>query len=308
MNGPRTAVVVVSYGSHAMLAANLPADVVTALGARVVVVDNFSTSGERAAMRALAAVQGWDLLTPAENLGFGRGMNLGVSHALDQGADVALLVNPDLRADAATLAALAETVRTDPRLMVSPRVVHPDGQVWFAGGEVRVCEGRTFTAGADSTAATGWLSGACLAVGTDLWQTTGGFDDDYFLYWEDVDLSWRWREAGGRLEVRDDLTVVHDVGGTQGAGKSATYLRYNARNRLVFAAKHLSAGDQARWAASSLRYGRLLLRRAGLGRRDLWNAGSAVRAVAAGTVAGLFFPLADAARRRTRVGGVRPGS
>ena len=43
----------------------------------------------------------------------------------------------------------------------------------------------------------------------------GGFDDEYFLYWEDVDLSYRCTRAGGALLVRQDLEVLHDVGGTQ---------------------------------------------------------------------------------------------
>jgi GT2 family glycosyltransferase len=36
-----------------------------------------------------------------------------------------------------------------------------------------------------------WLTGACLAVSKQVWQATGGFDPDYFLYWEDVDYSQR---------------------------------------------------------------------------------------------------------------------
>jgi len=86
-----------------------------------------------------------------------------------------------------------------------------------------------------------WLSGACFAMHRDLWTTVAGFDDDYFLYWEDVDLSYRVVKAGGRLAVRQDLVAVHDVGGTQHdvtqRAKSSTYYYYSCRNRLVFAAK-----------------------------------------------------------------------
>ena len=60
----------------------------------------------------------------------------------------------------------------------------------------------------------------------DLWRAVGGFDEDYFLYWEDVDLSLRLLRAGAALEVRHDLEVVHDVGATshdRAEGKSAVY-------------------------------------------------------------------------------------
>ena len=295
--GSALALVVVSYGSHAMLAENLPAGTVAALEAEVVVVDNFSTQAERVAVTDLAADRGWVLETPTQNLGFGSGMNLGVRRALSGGADVVVLLNPDLRAPAETIAALARAVRADPHLVASPRVLHPDGSVWFAGGEVRVEEGRTVTVGADAGSPHGWLSGACLAIGAEQWRATGGFDEDYFLYWEDVDLSWRARAAGGHLAVLQDLDVVHDVGGTQGSGKSTTYLHYNARNRLVFAAQHLGPRDRRRWVAASIGYARLLLRRAGYGRRDLVRAGRAVLAVLSGTLSGIGYLVRHRPRR-----------
>ena len=92
-----------------------------------------------------------------------------------------------------------------------------------------------------------WLTGACLAVSKQVWQATGGFDPDYFLYWEDVDYSQRAKAVGARLVVRNDLVVTHDVGATQGTGKSAVYLRFNSRNRLLFASKWLPKRIQRRW-------------------------------------------------------------
>jgi GT2 family glycosyltransferase len=87
-----------------------------------------------------------------------------------------------------------------------------------------------------------------------LWRSVGGFDESYFLYWEDVDLSHRVLAAGGSLEVCADATAVHSEGGTQGgehatAGepKSATYYFYNIRNRMLFAANNLGPGDVERW-------------------------------------------------------------
>ena len=72
------AIVVVSYGSAALLERNLGAR--GAVGeARVLVVDNRSTTAERERASRLAGERGWDLLAPAENLGFGGGANLGLS-------------------------------------------------------------------------------------------------------------------------------------------------------------------------------------------------------------------------------------
>ena len=65
-----------------------------------------------------------------------------------------------------------------------------------------------------------WQTGACFMATIAMWDEVGGFDDDYFMYWEDIDLSWRWREAGGTLIVRPEATAVHDAGGTQSGAAS----------------------------------------------------------------------------------------
>ncbi|AEE47162.1 glycosyltransferase family 2 protein [Cellulomonas fimi] len=267
-------IVVVSYGSASLLRANLADVDVAALRrpALVVVVDNLRGPRERADVRATAAEHGWDLVENATNAGFGAAADAGVAHAAARGCTQVVVVNPDLRADVAVLDALADAVAADPGALVSPRVVRPDGRPWFTGGVLDVAAGRTRNVEAPAVPqASGWLSGACLAADVTRWQEVGGFDDDYFLYWEDVDLSARWTAAGGTLLVRQDLVVVHDVGGTQEpAGtraKSPVYYRYNCRNRLVFAAKHLPAADVRRWLWRTPAYAWQVLLRGG--RRQL---------------------------------------
>jgi GT2 family glycosyltransferase len=125
-------------------------------------------------------------------------------------------------------------------------MIDRDGTITFAGASLDLITGRTHHAahkGRDPRRWMGWMTAACLAVHEELWQRTGGLAEDYFMYWEDVDFSMRSVRAGGTLLVRDDLTVVHDQGGTQGPrqgrAKSSLYYFYNARNRMLFAARHL---------------------------------------------------------------------
>lgn len=241
------ALVVVNYGSHALLAqnfagANLPD------GATLFVVDNFTTDDELTALTDLAAAEGWVLFSSPTNIGFGAGVNLGVDAAIVQGFQALLLVNPDLAITGEDVQNLHSQVMREPMTMASPQIVTDSGKLWFDGGFVDLESGRVRTAkGADMQAPFAWLTGACLALSSELWSRSGGFDPDYFLYWEDVDFSQRVVRAGGRLLVRHDIQVVHAVGGTQGEGKSAVYLRYNTRNRLLFAAKWLPAATVRRW-------------------------------------------------------------
>ena len=260
-----TAIVTVNYASHRLLATNEALRQAQDEGLHVVVADSYSSAGNRDAVTALCADQGWQLVPLADNPGFGSAVNAAVA-ALDATVDTLVLLNPDASAPARTLSHLADAVRDDQAAIVAPRIVRPDGSTWSEGGDILVAEGTTRTAGVRiEEASHPWLSGACLAVSRPLWERLGGFDDDYFMYWEDVDLSYRCVTGGGRVVVRRDLVVVHDVGGTQGGGraKSDLYYRYNCRNRLMFASKHLTADEIRGWISTAPSYARDVVLRGG---------------------------------------------
>lgn len=281
------ALVVVNYGSSDLLATNLPRTTGDSR-VRVVVVDSFSTVEERAVVTRLTADRGWDLLTPATNVGFGGGTNLGAAHALAEGAQVLVFLNPDAWTDPAGLTALAAAVRSDGRALAAPRIHRPDGGVYSRGVTYLHPADGTMSGQRPAPDDVPWLSGACLAVGAALWTELGGFDEDYFLYWEDVDLSWRAVEAGARLEVVDDAHVVHDEGGTQesrGRAKSETYYRYDIRNRMLFARKNLGPAGVRRWRRALPRAARAVALRGG--RRQFVEGLGPWRGVARGVVAAL---------------------
>ena len=293
----RVGLVVVNFASHDLVEANL-GGLELEIDHRVIVVDSFSSTREATALSGLAHRHGWELIAEPTNVGFGAAMNAGVARARAMECDVFVLVNPDLRIGAEVVADLAAQCRQDPRCVVSPRILRPDGSVWFAGGQVLVDSGRTITRGADSSSPGGWLSGACLALHEQVWSAIGGFDEGYFLYWEDVDLSWRCVTAGATLRVRTDLDVVHDVGGTQGVGKSAIYYRYNCRNRLVFAAKNLDRRQVVAWARTTPSYARQVINRGD--RRDTRFPWVALLSAARGSAEGLWFALVSRRGRTAR--------
>jgi N-acetylglucosaminyl-diphospho-decaprenol L-rhamnosyltransferase len=305
---PHLGIVVVNYGSSRLLEGNLAAiDRSDLPESVVVVVDSQSTASERDAVQALAERHGWLAETPDANVGFGGGMNLGVERAIAAGCSAFLLLNPDVTIDATAIAALAEASVADPMTVLSPRLTRPDGSLWFSGARLDRRTGLTrYRPDGPPNAPDRWLSGACLLVTRTCWERVGGFDDRYFLYWEDVDLSQRVLEHSGDLRVLDDVTAVHAVGGTQRAdGMSTTYCRYMCRNRLLFAATHVPRRDRLRWLALAPRYARRILlgdgRAAALRRPSL--AVSAAIGTAAGAAAVLRSFAADAAgpvRRRRR--------
>ena len=282
---PALAVIVVNYGSHELLASNLADRDLTAVPARVIVVDNYSDERELQAIRQLSDEQGWPLVESPENVGFGAGVALGVTAAQELGLTDFLFLNPDVAVPDQVLREMLCDLRSAPSTAISPVIVTEQGKAWFRGGELDLRNGSVRTSRpADMRVPFAWLTGACLGVTDELWRKADGFAPDYFLYWEDVDFSRRCVVAGGSLRVRDDLTVVHAVGATQGTGKSAIYMYYNTRNRLLFGGRWLPPRVRLRWLIHTPAQSLAILRRSGTGwyrRRDL------MAAAARGTGAGI---------------------
>ncbi|MFJ6533852.1 glycosyltransferase family 2 protein [Microbacterium sp. NPDC091662] len=286
----RLAVVVVNYASARLLQRNL---VVVAQEAQaidhealVLVVDNWSNAEERRAAREVAVANGWHLIEPESNSGFGGGVNLGVTRALAEGATDVLVINPDAHIDRDSLRRLASITAASRTTLASPVITDSDGRTWFAGIDLLLDDGtmraRRKRVDGDTQPFEPWLSGACLWITREVWELAGGFDDDYFLYWEDVDFSRRVVSAGGSLMLVEDATAVHDEGGTQRAepetsrAKSEGYYYYNIRNRMLYAVRHLDDAAVQRWRRSIPRTAREVILRGG--RRQLIQSAAPIRA------------------------------
>lgn len=295
-------VVVVNYGSSALLRQNLAATGPLGPDVRVVVVDNHSTDEERAAVTALAAESGWDLVALPDNRGFGAASNAGFARARALGCTTFCCLNPDASATPEVLDELRRASLADPLAVIAPRIVDSGGATVFAGSTLGLRDGRTGAAHSPARSrgpVEDWLTGACLVVSAEMLDRIGGYDEDYFLYWEDVDLSHRALAAGGTLVVRSDLVAVHDEGGTQeertGDAKSELYYRYNARNRLVFAARNLPRRQVLGWLLRTPRVSWEILLRGG--RRQLVQSPRPLLAVTRGTLQGVGIALVALVRR-----------
>lgn len=310
---PRPAVVVVNYGSvHLATAALRP---FAGTSWTRVLVDCWSSPAERARVVAAGSAQDWTLVLPGKNLGFGGGADAGIRAARDAGCDVSLVLNPDASLGLDAAEALVADVADDARLLVAPAVRTPQGRDWFTGAVVDMRRGRTRRGTPTGPDDVPWVSGACFAASTERLLDVGGFGPEYFLYWEDVDLSVRWTRSGGRLALRDDLTCVHDAGGTQegtargtghGRGKSPQYHYYNTRNRLLFASRHVARERWGGWLRATPGHTREVLLRGGrraVVRHPLRTLWPALR----GTAAGLRC-LATARRTEPAAAAIMPAT
>lgn len=196
-----------------------------------------------------------ELVALPANTGFTGGMNHGFARAAASGAPFALVLNNDLRLPKDFLAPLCDTLRNDPRVAaVGPGIVHPDGTVWAEGGEVGFApnalrlrrHGKPPSDRRGGPRAVGFLPGACLLLRTrDVAER--GFDDRYFMYWEDVELCERLRRAGGRIVWLPWVRVEHLAGRSSGGGRSPLRKFLMACNCVRYLRSHGTARAWAAW-------------------------------------------------------------
>jgi len=211
--------------------------------APVILVDNGSKRSNASAV--VARFPEAVLVTSQVNLGFAGGANLGIRRALAEGCDYVWLLNNDTVCEPGALATLLETAGSDERIAaVGSVLVRADGSERieaFGGGEVSLVLGLSrHTRMLRPDTGLDFLSGASLLLRCRALREVGALDEGYFLYWEDVDLSFRLRQAGWRLAVATGSRVVH-AGGASIGYFSHEWDRTFTRSAVRFFRRHAPA-------------------------------------------------------------------
>ncbi|NMR20871.1 glycosyltransferase [Cellulomonas fimi] len=179
----------------------------------LIVVEN--ASGDDSADRIRAALPHVRLVEAGANTGFAGGCNLGVSHAT--GEFVAFL-NNDARPDPGWISAAVQSLRSDRRIgSVASKVLDWDGELidyvdgsmtWFGMGYKREVE-RPDTGEWDEPKDVLFGTGAAMFVRTDVYREVGGFDERFFMFYEDVDLGWRLNLLGWTVRYEPRSVAYH---------------------------------------------------------------------------------------------------
>ncbi|PYE55650.1 glycosyltransferase family 2 protein [Deinococcus yavapaiensis] len=231
MSNPVLSIIIVSYDSRADLELCLPSLYAQNVqDIELIVVDNHTRDG--VAEWLTAHHPKVRVLLNAANTGYAGGNNLGLRHATGTWV---LFLNPDTEASPECLKRLLSTARDHPNALITPKLLQPDGTINACGNSMHFTGITTCRALSQPAASirglheTPLLSGAAILALTDVVRALGGFDERYFMYHEDTDLSLRARLLGYQLLCDAEAEVVHHYT----LGMSPRKFRFMERNRLM---------------------------------------------------------------------------
>lgn len=217
----------------------------------IIVVDNSSTDGSE---KFVDNNQGLTLIRSSENLGFGKACNLGARYAC---TEYLLFLNPDAAVYPNTLKMAIDFMASSANKKVGicgVQLVNKQGKVARSCARFPSLMGFILSAFGidrifprfghlmaewrhDATKEVDQVIGAFFFVRRELFQELGGFDERFFVYFEEVDFSLRARQIGWRSVYLADVQAFHAGGGTSDQVK-ARRLFYSLRSRLLYAHKH----------------------------------------------------------------------
>jgi GT2 family glycosyltransferase len=244
---PRLSVILVNYNDKGRIGRALDSIASAAAGIphEILVVDNASTDGSADFLEA--AYPSVTLLRNAGNAGFSRANNRGA--AASRGVDLAFLNTDVVVRPGAFDALLAELDAHPETAACGPALETPRGgfQVSFGGRRTfgrELLEKTLFNGLTGRRLATrrerrevDWVSGAFLVVRRAAFETVGGFDEGFFLYYEDIDLCLRLRAAGRRVMFAPGAFAFHEGGAVTSARPLRSRYEYR-RSQLLFYRKH----------------------------------------------------------------------
>jgi N-acetylglucosaminyl-diphospho-decaprenol L-rhamnosyltransferase len=239
---PDIDVVIVTYNSaHVItdLLDSLPA-ALDELSADVVVVDNGSTDGTAELLES----RGDCRIVRSANVGYAAGINRGVREAA--GADRILILNPDTRLQERSVDPLVQALREPRTGIVAPLIQSATGKLELSlrreptllrglglarTGSAVFSEYVSEVAEYDKPHVVDWALGAVLLMSRECFEALGGWDESYFLYSEETDLSLRARDIGLLTRFEPHSVAVH-IGGQSGRNNKTHAMQIVNRVRL----------------------------------------------------------------------------
>lgn len=212
-----------------------------------IVVDNGSVDDSIAQIRA--AFPDIDLLQNAENKGFAGGVNVGMQHALEAGAKYVVVLNNDLVLDAECIEQMVLPAEEGAAFVTAVIYYTDDPQrIWSIGGNINRwnlektadARGQLDNGQFPAVIERHFVPGGATLMSCASLKEIGLFDEGFFLYYEDADLSLRAHRLGYKMAVATKARMWHAVSRSSGGSDSPRERYWMARSSVRYFRKHVA--------------------------------------------------------------------
>ena len=237
MSSPDVFVVVPNWNGAESIASCLDSLQQQTTTAIVIVVDNGSVDGSVQLIKE--KYPGVVLLEQPKNLGFAGGVNVGIKYAIAHNAKFVALFNNDAIADKNWLLNLQQKLNSNPKLgIVASKIVDSEQKHLDSTGEFYTTWGLPYPRGRDEAVSDKYddqtvifgASGGASLYRVEMLKQIGLFDEAFFAYYEDVDISFRAQLAGWKIEYVSSAVAYHQIGAT--SSKIKGFTTYQAMKNL----------------------------------------------------------------------------
>ena len=224
-------VVVPSWNGATVLPECLDSLLTQSIKAHIIVVENGSTDNSLKLLRTKYPMV--EVVVLQKNRGFAGGVNSGIKKAISEGAEYVASFNNDATANKSWLKQLVEFMDKNPKVGIATgKIVSSKNNTLDSTGDIYTIWGLPFPRGRgepisnqyDKDAIVFGASGGASLYRVKMLEQIGLFDEDFFAYFEDVDLSFRAQLTGWKIAYLPEAVVDHQIGATSGRIKGfATY-------------------------------------------------------------------------------------
>lgn len=215
---------------------------------KIVVVDNNSEDSDFSEVQA--KYSNVHIINNSKNYGFAGANNIGIKYALKNNADYVLLLNNDTIVDKDFLRILVnESKKNEEIAICTSKILYYDlrNRIWYGGGNINYFKGNSqiYNFNEESSISNknmycNFASGCCMLIKSNALRKVGLMNEEYFLYYEDVDYCVKFLKEGYKIYYVSSSIVFHKESiSTQ--KYSYLYQYYFARNRLLFIKRNLKA-------------------------------------------------------------------
>jgi len=234
----------------------------------IILIDNSSKDDGLASI--LKRYPNTQLIDNSKNVGFARANNQGAKTA---NGDFLLFINPDTIMTEGAIESMLDYIRSDSSIgIIGPKVLNLDQTIQYSCRKFPTIWAGLFNRYSlmtrlfpnnrysrdylmldydhNSIRSVDWVSGCCMMTPVSIFRRTNGFDENYFLFIEDVDLCQIMRKENYRVDYLPSAKIFHKISSSNARIASQTIIKRH-KGMIYYYKKHNNANFIEQWAISS---------------------------------------------------------